>query len=95
MLAESRRPIRDRIDLIATAPGVVLAQLRSEDDVNKLDTMRMGLAMVLGAGVALTVVAVTQLQNGIAELDQHWWSGAPVLLVVASVAGLVVARPRR
>ena len=60
--------------------------------MNMLDAMRMGLAMVLGAGVALTVAAVTQLENGVVELGQHWWSGAPALLVVVSAAGLVVAR---
>ena len=92
MLAASRRPIRDRADLVMTAPGVVLAHLRSEDNMSKLDTMRMGLAMVLGAAVALTLVAGTQLENGVVEMGQHWWSGAPALLVVVSAAGLVVAR---
>ena len=92
MLAQSQRPIGDRIDLVVTAPGVLLAHLRSEDNVSKLDAMRIGLAVVLGAGVALTVVAATQLENGVAEVGQHWWSGAPALLIVVSAAGLVVAR---
>ncbi|MDQ3663169.1 MAG: hypothetical protein M3353_00720 [Actinomycetota bacterium] len=92
LLAASSRPVRDRLDLLVAAPGVVLAQLRSEGSMNKLDAMRMALAMVLGAGVALTAVAVSQLENGVVELGQHWWSGAPALLVVVSAGGLVVAR---
>ena len=92
MLAASSRPVRDRLDLLVALPGVVLAQLRSEESMNKLDAMRMALAMVLGAGVALTAVAVSQLENGVVELGQHWWSGAPALLVVVSAGGLVVAR---
>ncbi len=91
LLAASSRPVRDRLDLLVAAPGVVLAQLRSGDTMT-LATLRMGLAVALGAGLALTVVALTQLENGLVELGQPWWSGAPALLVVVSAGGLVVAR---
>ncbi len=91
LLTASSRPVRDRLDLLVALPGVVLAQLRSEDTMT-LDALRMGLAVALGASLALTAVALTQLQDGLAELGQHWWSGAPALLVVGSVTGLVLAQ---
>lgn len=90
LLAASSHPIRDRFDLLVAAPRAVLAQLRSEDTMT-LDILRMGLAIALGAGLALTAVALTQLQDGVMELGRHWWSGAPALLVVVSVGGLALA----
>jgi hypothetical protein len=48
-------------------------------------------AIIVAAGVAGTLWAVTELRDGAVELPQHWWSSAPLLLVVAGVGLAIVA----
>lgn len=89
MLAGSVRPVRDRLNLLLAAPRVRLDQLTPEDAMKLLSVLRVLSAVVLGAGLALSAVAVTALQDGPGEFLRHWWSGGSAGLAVLGLAGVV------
>jgi hypothetical protein len=88
-LAHSGRPGRDRLDLL-----LALAPMWA-DDTRRLAMRPMLIwTRALGAvfatvGVAMTLLAASELEGGVAELPRHWWSTAAVLLPLT--AAMVVA----
>jgi hypothetical protein len=86
-LAHSTRPARDRLDLLM-ALGPMWA-----DNTRRLSMpttwTRTGAAVLFAVAAATTVWATSELQDGITELLQHWWSTAALVLPLAAAAGLL------
>lgn len=91
LLTSSKTPVADRLDLLLAAPRVWLDNPTTEGAMDVLVRLRLVSAAVLGAGTALSAVAVAQLRDGLRELPLHWWSGGAVGLALLGVAGLVGA----
>lgn len=85
LLACSTRPVRDRADIIIAATGLRLGRA----------TLPLLVAAVIGiCALALgLVVAIENLQRGLIEIPDHWWStfagaGLAGSLFAAIVLGL-------
>jgi hypothetical protein len=97
-LARSTSPARDRLDLL-----MALAPMWA-DDTRRLPLATSPMytrtaAAILGAiAVLSTLWATGELEDGVAEMPQHWWSTAAVLLplmAAALVLGLGELKARR
>ena len=77
LLDDSSRPVRDNLDIALHAGHLRWQQL--------MTNIVRHVANV-GVAVALFLLgyAVNDLQDGVAEIGQHWWSTGAVLLVVAA-----------
>lgn len=94
LLASSKRPLADRVDLIRTCLGLRGATVR--EAVTMRTCVLVTSLMALGLGIAWAAAADQQLANGLVELPGHWWSAPALGLVVAGAAGVAwLAWPRR
>ena len=89
LLRSSKRPLRDRADVLFAALGL------------RLGSMTMRLLVASGVGVAAFAAALlyatAQLRDGLVETPGHWWSAfllAGFLASVTAVSVLVVAQHR-
>jgi hypothetical protein len=73
----SARPVRDALDVAVHA-----GQLRGEQLMT--NAARHLADLVLAFGLFMLGYAVNDLQDGVVEVHQHWWSSAAVLLVLAA-----------
>jgi hypothetical protein len=88
MLASSRRPTRDRTDLVLAALGLRLGRALRV----------LVVAAFLGTCVCAigVVIAVDGLASGGWEIPRHWWSTMAVVSLCASlVATLIVVSAQR
>jgi hypothetical protein len=96
-IAHSTRPVHDRLDLLmALAPVWADGTRRLPMPRTRIYTRTA--AVVLSAiGVLIIVSATRELENGIAEVPEHWWSTAALLPLVAAalVLGLGELTARR
>lgn len=79
-LAHSTRSGRDRLDLL-----IALAPMWSDDRRRRSTRAthrwtRIGAAAVMAIGAATTLWATSELEGGVTDLLQHWWSTLAVLL---------------
>jgi hypothetical protein len=57
--------------------------------------LRLLFSVLCGLGVVLLLLAVAQLENGVREIPEHWWSTAPVALALAAFVVVTATwRPR-
>lgn len=82
LLKTSPQPIRDHLDVVIHA-----LRLRSEHLMSQLPRHLADVA--LAVTIFLLGFVVNDLENGLSELVQHWWSTAAVLLVVVTCAARV------
>ena len=89
MLACSTRPVRDRADVVIAGMGLRLGRA----------TRPLLVAAVIGicASALALVVAIGNLQGGVMEIPDHWWStfiaaGLVGSLFAATVLGLAQHR---
>lgn len=82
LLKTSPQPIRDHLDVVIHA-----LRLRSEHLMSQLPRHLADVA--LAVTIFLLGFVVNDLENGLGELIQHWWSTAAVLLVVVTFAARV------
>jgi hypothetical protein len=98
MLARSRRPWRDRADLLRAAVearGDRVDELL-EERMDTLRNLRIVAAGLVALGLAGGVWATGQLRDGVLEIPLHWWSTLAVLPLLAGIAlGAVAWWPRR
>lgn len=87
MLRLSRRPLRDRLDVLRSVIVLKLQERMKEMWVSRKVIVTFGLFLAL-TGFAAVWSAVLQLSDGWAELLMHWWS-APTIVPV--LVGLTVA----
>lgn len=90
LLAASTRPRRDLLDIVRCG-------LEERMEILAVTYLRPLAAVLAGIGLFALGYVVNDLQDGIAELPRHWWSTAPVgLLVVAALLWFVpTIRQRR
>lgn len=94
LLDRSSRPVRDALDVAMHA-----GQLRGEQLMT--NAARHLADGVLAFALFALGYAVNDLQHGVVEVHEHWWSSAAVLLVLAAaglrvtVAIAVTKRPRK
>lgn len=89
LLHRSRRPLRDRSDLLLAALGLRIGA--------RLDVCLVAAAACLALGVVAVVHSITQLSGGAVEVLDHWWSTFAVAGCTAAlmtVALLSIARRR-
>ena len=88
LLAHSRRPARDRLDLILSAFHVHTERQQQLMRERVLVLMLMPvLACVLSAvGVLGAALSAGQLTNGFREIPGHWWSTLATFPLVIGVA---------
>ena len=79
LLDHSARPVRDALDVAVHA-----GQLRGEQLMT--NAARHLADAVLAVALFTLGYAVNDLQDGVVEVHQHWWSSAAVLLVLAAAA---------
>jgi hypothetical protein len=84
LLKTSPQPIRDHLDVVIHA-----LRLRSEHVMNQLPRHLADVA--LAVTIFLLGFVLNDLDNGVSELVQHWWSTAAVLLVAVACAARVAA----
>ncbi|MGH2784654.1 MAG: hypothetical protein ACRDJ1_05300 [Actinomycetota bacterium] len=83
LLAESDRPIADRLDVAKLGSRWHLEAIMG--NVWRTSAMVLALVSVFALGYAINGLA-----EGVTELPKHWWSAAPVLgLALAGLAGLI------
>ena len=89
MLACSTRPVRDRADVVIAAMGLRLGRA----------TRPLLVVAVIGLGASALglVLAIGNLQRGVIEIPDHWWStftaaGLVGSLFAATVLGLAQRR---
>jgi hypothetical protein len=80
MLTNSSRPVRDRSDVIIAAVGLRLG-------MSARPVLVTAVAATLGFLFGM-VHAVRNLQHGVVEIPDHWWS---TFIVAGFAASLVVA----
>ena len=79
LLDHSERPVRDALDVAVHA-----GQLRGQQLMT--NAARHLADLVLAVALFTLGYAVNDLQDGVVEVHQHWWSSAAVLLVLAAAA---------
>jgi hypothetical protein len=79
LLDHSGRPVRDALDIAVNAGQLRGHQLMTNAARHLAD-------LVLAFALFTLGYAVNDLQDGVVEVHQHWWSSAVVVLVVAAVA---------
>jgi hypothetical protein len=83
-LAHSTHPARDRLDLLM-ALGPMWA-----DNTRRLPMpttwTRASAAVLVATATAATGWATSELEEGLTELPQHWWSTAILVLPLAAAA---------
>jgi len=88
MYARSRRPISDWLDLFRTGSVSIMEE-----------TMRSRLVQLLVVMCALfaggAIYTISELAGGIREAPDHWWSTAPYVGLLMSLAALVLIVGRR
>jgi hypothetical protein len=89
LLGGSRRPIRDRLDLLRVLPGEHLLALSERRDLVRWLPILATTCIALGLVGAIKVVP--DLQDGWVEVPGHWWSTLAVLPGVIGVGLAVVA----
>lgn len=82
MLASSRRPVRDRVDL-----GLTALALRFGRALRVLVVVAAAASCVAAVAV---VIALDDLTGGARDVHRHWWSTIAVLWLGVSVAATVV-----
>lgn len=97
LLGGSRRPVRDRLDLLRVLPGEHMLALSERRDLVRWLPIIAAAAILLGLVGAIQVIP--DLQDGWVEIPGHWWSTLAVLpgLIGLGLAVIVVAvrRSRR
>jgi hypothetical protein len=79
LLNHSARPVRDALDVAMHA-----AQLRGQQLMT--NAARHLSDLILAVALFTLGYAVNDLQGGVVEVHEHWWSSAAVLLVLAAAA---------
>jgi len=89
MLHSSTRPVRDRADIVTAGMGLRLGRA----------TRPLLVAAVIGtcASALALVIAIENLQRGVTEIPDHWWStftasGLIGSLFAATLLGLAQRR---
>jgi len=89
MLDASTRPWRDLLDIARNA-------VRDRTEVLLVKHLRSAAAILAAVSLFALGYAVNGLQDGLTELPRHWWSVAPIgVLLVAGLMWLVPAARRR
>jgi len=89
LLGGSRRPIRDRLDLLRVLPGEhVLALSERRDLVRWLPILA---AACIALGLAGAILVIPDLQDGWVEIPGHWWSTLAVVPALVGVGFAVIA----
>lgn len=89
LLDQSRRPFRDRCDLVFAAIGLRFGSV--------LLACLVGSVLGLGLSVAAVIVSISNLGGGAGEVADHWWSALAATGLAASIGAtalLFVARHR-
>ena len=79
LLDHSARPVRDAFDVVVQAGHLRGEQLMTNAARHLAD-------LVLAFALFTLGYAVNDLQHGVVEVHQHWWSTVAVLLVLAAAA---------
>ncbi len=79
LLDHSARPVRDALDVAVHAGHLRGEQLMTNAARHLAD-------LVLAVALLTLGYTVNDLQDGLVEVHQHWWSSAAVLLVLAAAA---------
>jgi hypothetical protein len=89
LLGGSRRPIRDRLDLLRVLPGEhVLALSERRDLVRWLPLLA---AACIALGLTGAILVIPDLQDGWVEIPGHWWSTLAVVPALVGVGLAVIA----
>jgi hypothetical protein len=97
-LAHSCRPGRDRLDLLFALALMWADDLRRFPMPPTLIWTRAAAAVFAATGAATTLWATSELDGGVTDLFQHWWSTSAALLpltAAVAVAGFGELTARR
>ena len=89
LLGGSRRPVRDRLDLLRVLPGEHVFALSERRNLVRWFPILTAALIVLGLVGAVQVIP--DLQDGWVEIPGHWWSSLAVLPGLIGVGLAVVA----
>jgi hypothetical protein len=97
LIGGSRRPVRDRLDLLRVLPGEHVLALSERRDLVRL--LPIVAAACIALGIVGAVRVIPDLQDGWVEIPGHWWSTVAVLPGVIglglAVAAVAARRSRR
>lgn len=82
LLARSRRPVRDRADLVVAAVGLRLGRL--------LRSWVLAMAVLVALSGVAVIHSITNLQGGAVEMLDHWWSTIAVVSAGTSALALTI-----